>query len=221
MSSQSNILITLHKAITSLFKSLVNLLLDGFSNHGLIWAHIPLLWTPFINLSFCYSNPLWTSSWTALAVMGSYSTILNTFHTPIIFLFKSLMNWLLDSLSSHGLILHYSEPPAGHSSYEGGVTIYISIHTIKSYILTRTRRGPGPSCKGPGPAARPRALAGVGKDIWFLLHVYMFFYILLHILIDVCPFLGPGPVLDPSPNTTIWKQKCVWNLIWDYSDIPQ
>ena len=39
--------------------------------------------------------------------MCSYSTIVTTLHKPITFLFKSLMNLLLDGFSSHGLIFHY------------------------------------------------------------------------------------------------------------------
>jgi len=41
--------------------------------------------------------------------LGPYSNILTTIHKRIIFLFKSLINLLLDGFSSHGLIFHYSD----------------------------------------------------------------------------------------------------------------
>ena len=139
--SYSTILTTLHKPITFLCKSFMNLLLDGFSSHGLIfhdsdhpsetfhlpiqtlyefapgrllqpWTHIPLFRPPFINPALSYSNPLWICSWTALAAMGSYSTILTTLHKPVAFLFKSFMNLLLDGFNSHGLIFHYFNHPS-------------------------------------------------------------------------------------------------------------
>ena len=40
------------------------------------------------------------------------STILNTFHKPITFLFKSLMNLLPDCFNSHGLIFDYPDHPS-------------------------------------------------------------------------------------------------------------
>ena len=104
--SYSIILTTLHEPITFLLKSLMNLLLDSLSNE---WAHIPLFWPPFTNLSFSYSNPLWICFRTALTAVGSYSIILTTLPEPIAFLFKSFMNLLLDGFSGHEPIFHYSD----------------------------------------------------------------------------------------------------------------